>query len=75
MSTPNRTARKSTAITGTANKARTAAGKAVTRPDKPIAGTGNNRIAKPTLCRSIGNKGKGPVYVVPKPIRAKTVKK
>lgn len=53
MSTPNRTARKSAAITD----------------------TGNNRIAKPTLGRSIGNKGKGPVYEVPKPVRPKTVKK
>ena len=75
MSTPNRTTRKSAAITGAANKARTAAGKAVTRPDKPIAGTGANRIAKPTLGRSIGNKGKGPVYEVPKPVRPKPVKK
>lgn len=75
MSTPNRTARKSAAITGTANKARTAAGKAVTRPGKSIAGTGSNRIAKPTLDRSVGNKGKGPVYEVPKPVKPRAVKK
>ena len=60
MSTPNRTVRKSAAITGAANKARTAAGKAVTRPDKPIAGTGANRIAKPTLGLQLGNKGGAP---------------
>ena len=75
MSTPNRTVRKSAAITGAANKARTAAGKATTRPDKPIAGTGTGRVAKPTLGRNIGSKGKGPVYEVPKPVRPRTVKK
>lgn len=75
MSTPNRTARKTAAINSTANKARTSAGKAVTSPGKPIAGTGSNRIAKPTLGRSVGNKGKGPVYEVPKPVRPRAVKK
>ena len=75
MSTPNRTARKAAAITGTANKARTAAGKATTRPDKPIAYPHANRIAKPTLGHSIGSEGKGPVYEVPKPVRPKPVKK
>lgn len=75
MSTPNRTMQRSAAIEKTTNKARTSAGKAVTRPDKPVAGTGANRIAKPTLGRNIGNKGKGHVYEVPKPVRPKPVKK
>lgn len=75
MSTPNRTARKAAAITSTANKARTAAGKAITRPDKPIAYPRANRIAKPTLGLQLGNKGKGPVYEVPKPVRPNPKKK
>lgn len=75
MSTPNRAARKSAAINTTANKARTSAGKATTRPGKPIAGTGTGRVAKPTLGRTIGNKGREPVYEVPKPVKPRTAKK
>lgn len=75
MSMPNRTARKAAAITDTTSKSRTSANKAVTGSDKPAAGAGSNRVAKPTLGRNIGNKDRGPVYEVPKPIRPKPVKK
>ena len=75
MSVPNRTARKAAAIDTTANKARTAAGRATTKPGGPVAGTGPSRIAKPTLGRNTGNKGKGPVYEVPKPVRPNPKKK
>ncbi len=76
MSTANRSARKAAAITDTANKARTAAGKVTRpgiRPDRPVAGTGAKRIARPSLGRSI--RGRGPVYEVPRPVRPKPVKK
>ena len=75
MSTPNRSARKAAAIDTTANKARTAAGKAVTKPGRSTAGTGTSRIAKPTRGLQLGGKGKGPVYEVPKPVKPKPVKK
>lgn len=61
MSMPNRTARKAATITDTTSKSH-----------KPAAGTGP---AKPILGRNIGNKDKGPVYEVPKPVRPKPVKK
>lgn len=75
MSVPNRTARKAAAIDTTANKARTAAGRATTKPGGPVAGTGPSRIAKPTLGARLGSKDREPVYEVPKPVRPKPVKK
>ena len=75
MRTPNRTARKSAAITRAANKAGAIAGKTITTPGNAIDRTEFDRIKKQTMGRSAGNKGKGPAYPVPKPVKPRAVKK
>lgn len=72
MSKPDRTVKKSAAISSAATKAPASAGKAVTGSGKSAAGTGVSRITKPTLGRSTG---KGPVYETPKPVQPRRVKK
>lgn len=75
MSTPNRTARKAAAINTTAAKARTSAGRATTKAGSSLDGSVGNRPVEPVVGKTIGGKGKGPAYEVPKPIRPKAVKK
>ena len=75
MSTPNRTAGKAAAINTTAAKARTSAGRATTKAGSSVVGDPGNRPAKPVVGKTIGGKGKDPVYEVPKPIKPKPMKK